>query len=70
MADNNSSIPEYTLDPNVAASLRRPLVAYPNGMVPRTVIRACVPRIPISLRGSHDVRIDELLAALSPRASL
>ena len=65
MAIQNSST-EYTLDPVVAASLRRPLVAYPGGMVPRTVIRACVPRIPPSLRGSHPVRIDELLAVLSP----
>ena len=57
---------EYKLDPVVAASLRRPLIEYPNGMVPRSVICACVPRMPTALRGSHDVRIDELLAALSP----
>ena len=67
MATENTTTPEYALAPAVAASLRRPLIEYPNGMVPRTVIRACIPRIPLELRGSHAVRIDELLDALSPR---
>ncbi len=33
---------DYTLDPIVAAGLRRPLVAYPGGVVPVGVIRATV----------------------------
>ena len=66
MADKNLNT-QYTLDPAIAASLRTPLIEYPNGMVPRAVIRACVPRIPPSLRGANAVRIDEVLAALSPR---
>jgi len=65
MADKNLNT-QYTLDPAIAASLRTPLIAYPGGMVPRNVIRACVPRIPAELRGSNAVRIDHLLAALSP----
>lgn len=32
----------YTLDPNVAAGLRRPLVEYPGGVVPVSVIRKTV----------------------------
>ena len=67
MATENTTTPEYALAPAVAASLRRPLIEYTNGMVPRSVIRACIHRPPPSLRGSNAVRIDELLAALSPR---
>lgn len=67
MATENTTTPEYNLDSAVAASLRRPLIEYPGGMVPRAVIRACMPHVPPQLRDSHSVRIDDLIAALSPR---
>lgn len=65
------AVDDYSLPPEVAASLRVPLVRYPKNIVPQSVIRASVLNIKMGLTPEEypalagDMVLEDLLALIA-----